>query len=185
MGCPSGSLKLQVTVSNALGETQTLTTAASENAAAAVQFDFSDAGNLAMGNYPRPRATSSSRTGTNVNLGVGIDAIAPFAYNGTAADITGYNIRSASGPSDPGPLASSYAQVGTTIPAAGGVAATGAAVLDCSVLANDQWVAIQAVTVAGPSNAVGARTRVKCNPALANPNYKILPKKSIGSTTQK
>lgn len=181
--CPGADMSLQVTVTNPAGQSETLLSKATYVPAGATQYDFSTpSGNQAMGSN-RPRATSSSRVGPTVNVNLGIDAANAYAYNGAAADITGYNIVSASGAADPGSLASAYT-FRTLVPAPGGTAASSPLAVDCSNINQDQWVATQIVTAAGPSNTVSGRTRVNCNPALANPKYNVVPKKGMGSTTQ-
>ena len=177
-GCPSGSLSIQVTAISG-ANSETITGKAPETSTGAINFDFSTSGNLPFASYPRPRVTASSRVTTNVNLNLAVDAL---SSNNAGADITGYNILSASGATDPGRLASAYT-LRSSIAAPGGIAGTGAATVDCANIANDQWVVAQLVTSGGPSNTVSAATRVKCDPNLANPKYTILPKKTIGSTT--
>jgi len=186
-GCPSGSVSVQITAING-GASHTMTTQTLESVGpSAVNFDFSTTPAHVLGNYPRQHVTTSSRVGSSVNVAVSIDAASDSAFDGSASQITGYNVLSAQGATDPGRLAAAYGAVPlTTIPAPGGIAATGNAAVNCTVTANDQWVVTQLVTTGGPSNTVSAATRVKCDPALANPKYNIIPKKSMGSTgTQK
>lgn len=186
-GCPTGTSTLQVTVGNAAGGTQTVVNRVVETPAGGNNFDFSaePAGDLQMGDYPRPRATASNRSGSNVILNVGLDPSAGLYKDGTGTDITGYNIVSASGATDPGPSASAYT-LRQFVAAPGGAAGTASGItVDCSNIANDQWVAAQLVSATGgPSSSVGARTRVKCNPALANPKYNVVPKKGMSTGTQ-
>jgi len=182
VGCPSGAMSIQITAANG-GSSRTLTTQTVETSTGSVNFDFSTKPAYVLGDYPRQHVTASSRVGTSVNVSVGVDAASGIAQDGTAAQITGYNILSASSPTDPGRDASAYT-LRTNIPAPGGIAATGATPVDCTNINNDQWVVTQLVTVAGPSNSVSPATRIKCNPALANPKYNIVPKKSMGTQTQ-
>jgi hypothetical protein len=186
-GCPVGTVSLQVTASNPAGQSQTVVNRVTETPGGGNNFDFSTepAGDLQLGDYPRPRATNSSRSGSNVILNVGLDASASLYKDGTGTDITGYNVVSASGATDPGPAASAYT-LRQFVAAPGGAAGSASGIsVDCSNIANDQWVAAQLVSATGgPSTSVGPRTRVKCNPALANPKYNVVPKKGMGTGTQ-
>jgi hypothetical protein len=182
-GCPTRTLSLQITASNTANQTQTIVTKVVETPAGANNFDFSSQApaDLELGSYPRPRVISSSRVGSTVNLSVSLDGSASLYRNGTGTDITGFNLVSASSLGDPGPRASLYA-LRSFVPTPGGAPGTGLATVDCSNFVNDQWIAAQLVSATGgPSNAVGPRTRVKCNPALANPH--VAPKKGMGSGT--
>jgi hypothetical protein len=182
VGCPSGSLSLQITASKG-NQSQTIVAKVVETPFSGTEFDFSalPPADLQLGDYPRPRVTSSSRVGTMVNLTLGLDNSSSLFHNGTASDITGYNIVSASSTVDPGANASGYA-VRSFIAAPRGAEGSGAVTLDCSNIANDQWVAFQLVSaIGGPSNAVGTRFRMKCDPALANPH--VAPKKGMGTGT--
>jgi len=174
-GCPSGSLSVMATVSTPTG-TEFLTTQATETPAGGLNFDYSNTSHP-MVPLPRPRVTSSTRVAPNVNLGIAVDATAGGYYEGTASQITGYNILSAASVADPGRLASAYS-LRQNIPAPGGTAGTAPLVsVDCSDITKDQWVVTQIVTLGGASPSVSAATRVKCNQALADPKYKIVPKK--------
>jgi hypothetical protein len=185
-GCPVGSLSLQITAGNGVGGTQTIVTKTIETPAGGNNFDFSTQApaDLQLGPYPRPRATSSTRSSTNVVLGVGVDSSTNLYRNGTSTDITGFNVVSASSLTDPGPGASAYS-LRQFVPAPGGTAGSASGItVDCTNTANDQWVALQLVSATGgPSTSVGERTRVKCNPALANPKYNVVPKKGMGTGT--
>jgi len=178
VGCPGGSLSLQVTVGNAAGS-ESLVTMSPETPTGALNFDFSTRGH-AMANS-RPRVTTSSRATNIVSVNVTVDP--PAVFDGASADITGINILSAAGTSDPGRNAASYTSKGV-VPAVGGATPL---TFDCSTAGagNDNWIVTQLVTATGGANpTVSGATRVKCNSALANPNYKVVPKKSMGASTQ-
>jgi hypothetical protein len=179
-GCPTGSLSIQATALTATGS-ETIISKVAETSTGAVNFDFSGDGSHPMAAYPRPRVTGSSRVSTNVSLNLAVDAVP--AFGGAGSDIVGYNILSASGASDPGRLASAYS-LRTTIPSPGGAGGTGTTPVDCSNINNDQWVVTQLVFTGGASNTVSAATRVKCNPALANPKFNVVPKKGLPTSTQ-
>jgi hypothetical protein len=183
-GCPSGSLTLQLTASNSGNQNQTIVTKVVETPAGANNFDFSSEApaDTQLGNLPRPRAISSSRgPGGTVDVNVGVDSTAGLYRNGTGSDITGFNLVSAYGPSDPGVNANAYTFL-SFISAPGGAAGSGPAVVDCTATVNSQWLALQLVSATGgPSNVVGPRTRVICNPALADPI--VGPKKGMATGT--
>jgi len=128
---------------------------------------------------PRPKVNSSSRSGNSVVLSLQLDAAnaSPGIDSTTAAAITGYNVLSAVGTTDPGRLASAYT-LQVNAPAAGGGPATVASTsVDCTDITKDRWVVTQIVTTAGPFSGVGPATQVKCNAALADPKYKKIHKK--------
>jgi hypothetical protein len=183
VGCPSGSLSIQATALNG-PNSHTLTSQVVETSLSAINFDFSGTPAHVMGNYPRQHVTTSSRAGSTVNVTFSFDAASANAFEGTAGQITGYNVRSAQSATDPGRNASAYPTVLTNIPAPGGIAATGSAGVVCQATATDQWVVTQLVTTGGGSSSVSQATRIKCDPTLANPKYNIIPKKSMGTSTQ-
>jgi hypothetical protein len=164
-GCPAGSLIL------------TLDTASGQNLT--VQLDETPAGNafdlsrfntdFNLGTKPRPQVASSARAGTAVNLQVNVQAQTAGIYTLGAAEAAtpSYRIVSAGGSSDPGGLASAYA--------AGPAVAPGTPTpfsANCSNPAVDQWISVQELVDGVPSDTLGARTRISCNPALANPDFK-------------
>lgn len=137
---------------------------------------------------PRPRVTGSSRAGTNVNLNITVDPVSAGVFGSAApGSVTGYRILSKSSPGDPGRDASSY----DTTPLAslagpGGATASGAVVVDCSNTAQDRWVVTQLSFEGGLqfSNVVSGATRVGCNPLLADPHFKIIPKTPANKTNK-
>lgn len=171
-GCPAGSLI--VTVDTASG--QNLTVQLDETPALPNAFDLSRFGvDFNFGTKPRPQVASSSRAGTAVNLQVNVQAQSAGIYTlGAAVAATPtYRIVSASGTSDPGGLASAYA--------AGPAVAPGTPTpfsADCSNPAADQWIATQAIVDGVPADTVSARTRISCNPALADPEFKHIDRPS-------
>jgi hypothetical protein len=178
-GCPSPLATLAVLAQNKTATgTEFLLATVVETPLAANNFDYGPQGNHTMIKVPRPRVLSSSRAATNVNLSVGIDSIAAGLFGPNAASaVTGFNILTASSATDPGTDASAYS-LRSTIPNPGGTGATQPVTLDCTNL-TDQWIVTQIQfengTVLG--NSVSAATRVRCNPALADPKYKVVPKK--------
>jgi hypothetical protein len=189
--CPVGQLAVMATV-NQGNKTEFLTTQVAETPTAAVNFDFSlltsPAHNLVP--IPRPRITSSSKVGTTVNANVTIDAASLGAYDGSAGQITGYNILSKLSGTDPGRLASAY-DAGPQVTASGGSSASTAITVDCtggSPSLNRRWVVTQLVTPTGPSPTVSEATLVSCDGSLAEPpggKYKIVPKPKVAPNSKK
>jgi hypothetical protein len=176
-GCVGGTMAVLAQNQTPAG-TEFLVATIVETPANTVNFDYSTQGDHAMVQLPRPRVTSSSRAGASVNLNVQVPAISDGLYGPNAANaITGFNILSASGTTDPGRNAAAYT-LRSSIAAAGGGAGTGAVTVDCTNTAQDQWVVTQLALDGGQvSSTVSAATRVNCNPALADPKYKIVPKR--------
>jgi hypothetical protein len=188
VGCPapdSSPLQVQAIVTNGV-QGEFLVTQAAQNVTLGINYDFAPQGPHPMIGAPRAKVLNSSRTpssgGGTVNLGVRIDASSSGFYNGTgASDITGYNVLSAQGPTDPGRKASAYT-LRNFISAPGGSQVDGSTAVDCTNLAlGKQWVVMQLVTTSGgPSSIVGPATPVQCDPALAEPGkYKIVPKPKV------
>jgi hypothetical protein len=186
-GCPATGSSLAVLYqSSGLAGTDFLLDTAVEVPSDAVNFDFSVQGNHQMIPIPRPAVLSSSRAPGVVNLSVQIPSIAGGLYGPNAASaVTGFRILTKSSATDPGRDAASFDVAPAAIIAnPGGTGATQAVVLNCTNPA-DQWLVTQIQFENGAvlSNAVSSATRVRCDPALANPgNYKIVPKKLAAPT---
>lgn len=185
-GCPA-SFSTLATLAQVKGtvDTSFLLDTVVETPAVANNFDYGPQGNHQMISIPRPRVTASARVGTTVNVSVGIDSIAAGLFGPNAASaVTGFKVLSAQNATDPGRDAAAYTEV-ANLPAAGGAAAaSGNIALDCTST-TERWLVTQIVFEGGviTSNAVGAPTRVHCDPALANPGkYKIVPKKLAAPT---
>jgi len=184
-GCP-GPLNANTLVVLAMNKTATgtefLLDTAVENAAAFANYDYGAQGDHTMIPIPRPAVLSSSRVGSNVNLSVSVGSIAAGLFGPNAGSaVTGFNILTAASDTDPGRDASAYS-LRSTIPSAGGAAATQPVSLDCTN-PQSQWIVTQIQFENGTvlSKAVSAATRVSCGPALANPKVspkiKVAPKK--------
>jgi hypothetical protein len=180
-GCPATGSTLAVLAQKKAADNRStafLLATVAETPGGAVNFDYSDKGALQMIQMPRPNVTSSSRVGSTVNLNVQVPAVSGGLYGpGAANAVTGYRVLSAQGATDPGRDAAAYSLRSTLTATAGG-AATGTVALDCTNLA-DTWVVTQVVFDGGAvtSNAVSEARQVHCNPALADPKYKIVPKR--------
>jgi hypothetical protein len=183
-GCPGTGSTIAVLAQNRgpVG-TEFLLATVTETLTGNTFFDYAVQGDHNMVTLPRPRVVSSSRTGTTVNLNVQIPALSGGLYGPNAASaITGYRILTQSSATNPGRNAASFTTTLATVAAPGGAAVPSTPVtVDCSNIANDQWIVAQLNFESGAvvSNAVSEATQVKCNPALADPKYKIVPKKGV------
>lgn len=179
-GCPGGTL---VTVaettstdgSNALFLVDTIL----EQPADRLNFPYYQQGNHNMVPIPRPRVTSSSRAGSTVNVQFAVDGVMPGAYGpSAAAAIVGLQLVSGSGTADPG-RGGAFATL-QTLPATGG---TFSQAIDCTNTGADQFLGVKVLFADGiVSQYAGATTRINCNPSLADPKYKIVPKKGAPKT---
>ena len=191
VGCPANGSTLVYVAQNVLPDhTDFIVGSVAETPAGAVNFDYSALGNQNMIAMPRPRITSSSRDGTTVNFNVGVDATSAGAFGSAGANvISGYKVLSAQASSDPGRNATAYGNVVATFSVTGGAAAPAVAgSVNCTNTAQDQWLVTQVLfdNNTASSAQVSAATRVGCNPALANPQFKIIDKKPAdkGLTTK-
>jgi hypothetical protein len=177
-GCPGGSLSVKASVTSSDGSSQEfVASAAPETPGGGLNFDFSNNGHN-MVSTPRPRVgTNSGRVGPTVVVSTLAEPLGGY-FDGTDTQVLSCNFRQASAPSDPGRNASAYPTLLSTTSASGGSCASANLTVDCSNVAQDAWVVIQTVTAAGPDATVGPATRVKCNPALAQPKIKVNPKKA-------
>jgi hypothetical protein len=162
-GCPSGSITLTVDTDSG----HNLTINVPENPPGS--FDIGAFGdNLSFGAKPRPRVASSSRAGTAVNLSVSTDAQTGGTYGGGAVAVTlSYRLVVGTGATDPGPDAANYV--------AGPALTPGSPVsnpVDCANLSVDKWLAVQTLVDGQASDKVGPRTRIECDPTMANPDFK-------------
>jgi hypothetical protein len=182
-GCvaPGGTIAILAQVRGSVG-TEFLLATATQTTTGSAFFDYAAQGDHNMVAVSRPRVVSSSRAGALVNAQVTIPAVTGGLYGPNAASaITGYRIVGASSPTNPGRNAAAFTTTLATVPAPGGTAASATPVsVDCANIANDQWIATQINFENGAvlSSAVSEPTQIKCNPSLADPKYKIVPKKN-------
>ena len=180
--CANGQLAVMATVSKA-GKTEFLMSQAPETPGGNITYDFSTFSSPphVMAGIPRPRVTASSRSGATVTANVTVDAANAAAYEGTGPLITGYNILSKLSAADPGRLAVGY-DAGPVLAASGGGPVTTSIPVDCSGSSptlGRRWVVTQLVTANGPSPTVSEATQVACDPSLADPKFKIIPKPKV------
>lgn len=166
--CPTGS---NMVLTLDLADGSSLILESIETPATAVRWDFSTLGtDFSPAPKPRPRVQSSSRSGTSINLTVNSDAQTGGSYGpqGSAVAIAPtYRLATASGAADPGTSAAAYTPGPAITP--GSPLPTS---VDCSNTAVDQWVAVQTLIDGVPSATVGPRTRIECDPTLADPDFK-------------
>lgn len=166
-GCPSGS-NLIIQLDNADGSSLTLE---SIETSAAVRWDYSTLNtDFNFAQKPRPQVASSSRVGTSVNLSVNTQPQTGGTYGPQGAAVAvapSYQLVVGTGSADPGSDAGAYSVIGPIVPGAPVPAS-----VDCSNTATDKWIAIQTVIDGQGSATVGARTRISCNPAMADPDFK-------------
>ena len=182
-GCPLGTLITLIQSRNPPGFI--IMSAIEGQSGTEAQFDYafgrvtgSSINALAI---PRPTVGGSSRSGLTVSLtGVGIPA-APSPL------VTGFEILRVSG-ADPGRDASAWnpgAPVQVVASSGGNAAPAANIVADCSNPAVDQFYATRLTFVDNQkSDLVSASTRVNCNPSLADPKFKIVPKKATPQGTK-
>ena len=188
-GCPSLTLPALATLAflaqnkTAAGTEFLLATIVETPANPAANFFYGDQGNHNMITLPSPTVISSSKALSVVTLHVGIPSIAAGLYGpGAASAVSGFNVVSALSETNPGTDASLY-QTRASVASAGGAAVLDQAVtVDCAAATGlqDQWVATQISFEGGSvlSSAVSAPRRVHCLGALADPKYKVVPKKA-------
>lgn len=150
-----------------------------------VNYDYSLQGDHNMIRLPTPVVQTSSLSAGVVSMTVTVPSIAAGLFGPNAASgVSGYKILSALSATDPGNLATSYPNVAATISAAGGSASGPTTfTLPCSAAGGaDQWVATQITFENGTvlSDTVSGARRVHCGGAVADPKYKIVPKKTAG-----
>jgi hypothetical protein len=175
--CANGLLALMATVTQG-NKTEFVVSQAVESPAG-ITFNFSSFGAKSMVPMGRPKVTASSRVSGNVNVTAGVDSTATAWQEGTSGQATGYNILVAAAAADPGRNAPAYGPL-ATIAATGGNPGSTSTTVVCSTLV-DRWIVTQLVTANGPSPTVSEATRIACDPALADPKFKIVPKKGMGN----
>jgi hypothetical protein len=159
--CPSDWITVEVTVVSG-GRQQILVTKAPETHGGFLSFDFSNSPH-SLCDVPCPVLTNLTANGTERSFTLSVGSVTACAYDGSATDLSGWNIVSKASARDPGISAGPYS-VRTFLPAPGGGAASGTATVDCSNPALAQWVSTQLMTTAGGSPTVCPAIRVGCEP---------------------
>jgi hypothetical protein len=135
----------------------------------------------------RPRVSASSRAGNTVNLNVNLDA--PTGAHGEADSfarnsiLTGYHIVRFEGLADPGRQAAAWTNIGSPVPVNenGDTPVIGLGAV-CSGTTQDVFVAMRPIFDGGQfaGDYVGASTRVECDPAVADPRFKMIDRSKSG-----
>jgi len=139
---------------------------------------------------PRPRVSNSSRAGNTVTLNVNLDP--PVGAHGEAdvfarnSILSGYQLVRFEGPADPGRLAGAWTNLGSVQPVNENgdtpVVGVGAVCAGSTGTPNDVFVAMKPVFDGGQfvGDYVGASTRVECDPAVADPRFKMIDRSKSG-----
>jgi hypothetical protein len=184
-GCPATNSTLAVLAQHQpAGGTQTafLLDTVTETPANTINFDYTSQGDHNLIVQGKPTIVSSSRAPGQVTLNLSFPSVTGGLYGPNAGtSVSGYRVVSARSAVNPGRDAAAFNTpllTGGTVAAAGGGPAAASVTLDCSVL-TDQWVATQILFEGNAiaSGAVSEPRQVHCDPALADPKFKIVPKK--------
>ena len=187
-GCPAGKLVTRLQSQPAGGATtppRFLTMVATEGAAGTSSaFDYSylrQPGSMLVSvPIPRPRVTSSSRgPGGTVLLNVALDPVASGNTSGDACGaVTGYEIVRSVG-SDPGRDPSGWTVV-QDVPNDGSGTTTSFPA-SCNDPNGDEFFATRLLFGDGQKGDMVSRSfRVNCHPALAEPDFTLVPKRPAG-----
>lgn len=148
-------------------------------------YNFAANTNWPVVEMPRPRVTSSSRGGNTVTIGAQFDAPdGARGETGYAAPLilTGYQIVRFEGAADPGRAQALWTPVGSVLPVAANGASVGGVGITCTSTATDVFVATRLVLDNGQysSDYVSASTRIECDPAVADPRFKMIDRSKSG-----
>jgi hypothetical protein len=135
---------------------------------------------------PRPRVTQSSRAGSTVTLNLNFDA--PLGAHGEAdaysrsSILTGYQVVRFEGSADPGRAPGAWTNLGAVIPVSEGGATLGGLAAVCGGTTDDVFIAMRPVFDGGQFSGdyVGASTRIECDPAVADPRFKMIDRTKSG-----
>jgi hypothetical protein len=186
VGCPAGTMVIVIqTLSN---DGTNAYYAAGKVTEGLGEFDFGRTGvDWTVTPIARPRVSSSSRAGNTVTLNVALDG--PTGAHGEAdgfarnSILSGYQIVRFEGLADPGRQAASWTNVGSVVPVNenGDTPVIGLGAV-CAGTTNDVFVAMRPVFDGGQFSGdyVGASTRVECDPAVADPRFKMIERSKSG-----
>jgi len=189
-GCPVGILQTTVQVDSADGK-HTYNIAGTVNEAPAgsgqaVDFAYGLLGDQLLAAIPKPTILSSSRAGSVLTLHMGIPDASGGAFGpGASTAIAGYRLVSGNGTgaNDPGRTAAAY----TLLQQTAGPVADITQAIDCTgvLLPNEKFVGVQIVYSDGVISPTSSTYRVGCDPTLADPKFKIVPKKNVVNSKAK
>jgi len=142
----------------------------------------------AMTEVPRPRVTNSSRGGNTVTVNLSFDA--PTGAHGEAdgfsrsSILSGYQVVRCEALVDCGRLPGAWTPLGAVIPVSEGGATLGGLGAVCGGTTQDVFLAMRPVFDSGQFSGdyVGASTRIECDPAVADPRFKMIDRNKTGGT---
>lgn len=184
-GCVAGNQVILIqTLSNDGSKAYYAVGKVSENADG---FDYSRGGvDWQVVEVPRPRVTSSSRGGSTVTVNLSFDP--PAGAHGEAdaytrsSILTGYQVVRFEGSADPGRLPAAWTPLGAVIPVTETGATLGGLGAVCGGTTDDVFLAMRPVFDGGQFSGdyVGASTRIECDPAVADPRFKMIDRTKSG-----
>jgi len=184
IGCPpSGMVLLIQTKSSADDKAYYAVGRTDQNAGT---YNFAATTNWPVTEMPRPRVTSSSRgPATVVTIGAQFDAPnGARGETGYAAPVilSGYQIVKFEGGADPGRAQGLWTPVGSPLAVQANGASVGGVAITCASTATDAYVATRLIFDNGQysSDYVSASTRVECDPAVADPRFKMIDRSKSG-----
>lgn len=184
-GCPAGTLVMVIQTLSADGSKAFY--AAGKVNETIGEFDFGRGGtNWQVAEVPRPRVTSSSRGGSTVTLNLSFDA--PVGAYGDAdgfarsSILSGYQVVRFEGSADPGRNPAAWTNIGAVIPVTESGATLGGFGAVCGGTTDDVFIAMRPIFDAGQFSGdyVGASTRIECDPAVADPRFKMIDRSKSG-----
>jgi hypothetical protein len=169
VGCPAGNIV--VFIQNNSGATgEFLVQVAPEQAGF---FDLAAQGDQVMVAIPKPRLSNRAVAGNLRNFNANIDN-AQAGAPGAAVGELSYRLVTKSGTAtSDGGRGSAGWLVGPTITPGSPAPVS----FDCTSTVTEHFVATQLVVDGLPSDIVSESTRVTCNPALADPDFKLIDRK--------
>ena len=179
-GCASGTLQTIAQVDSLDGKhTYHIAGTVTEVSGPAVDFNYGTLGDQNLAEVPKPVIISSSRVGSTLTLHLGIPAAGGAFGPGAATAIAGYRLVSGNGTgtTDPGRTTAAYTLLQqTAVPVADLTQS-----IDCTgiTLPNEKFVGVQILYSDGVISPTSATYRVGCDPTMADPRYKIVPKKNV------
>lgn len=184
-GCPAGAMIILIQTTSTDGSKAYYAVGKVNETVG--EFDFGRGGtDWEVVEVPRPRVTQSSRAGSTVTLNLSFDP--PAGAHGEAdgfarsSILTGYQVVRFEGSADPGRAFGAWTNLGAVIPVTEGGATLGGLGAVCGGTTDDVFIAMRPVYDGGQFSGdyVGASTRVECDPAVADPRFKMIDRSKSG-----
>lgn len=186
-GCPANALVVTIETLNGDGSKAYY---AAGKAAGTDEWNFATVGAVdwALIEIPRPEVTNSSRAGNTVSLNVHLPPpTGARGETGFLAEtiVTGYQLVTAQGQTDPGRNPAAWTPVGNILPTTPVAGSDGPIQVQCAGTAPtdpDTWVATRLVYDNGQLSSVyvGEPRRIECSPAVADPRFNMIKKPTSG-----